>query len=186
MTTVNMFKNHPNKDNIHFVVLPMVREVLGWQCDIAMDCHEMMQKFSEGAEYAGGLKFDFSRMFLYGIPQLWQVFTLSHVNKQKEVVSQIRKINPEPNSESVQKTNVIEVLKDTLPKYQQFEDNESTLRRCAGIQEFMKENLRMNPLEGHQKYAVVCHSMLIAAMTSDGLTEEPLEGPKGLKNHTWT
>ena len=44
----------------------------------------------------------------------------------------------------------------------------------------------MNPLEGKQKYAVVCHSMFIAAMTSDGLTEEPLEGPKGLKDHTWT
>ena len=81
MTTVNMFKNHPNKDKIHFVVLPMVREVLHTICDIAMDCDELMQKYSEGSEYAGGIKFDFSRMFLYGIPQLWQVFTLAHVKK---------------------------------------------------------------------------------------------------------
>ena len=81
MTTVHMYKNHPNKDNIHFVVLPIVREVLHTTCDIAMDCHEMMAKFSEGSEAACGIKFDFSRMFLYGIPQLWQVFTLSHVAK---------------------------------------------------------------------------------------------------------
>jgi hypothetical protein len=44
----------------------------------------------------------------------------------------------------------------------------------------------MNPLEGQQKYAVVCHSMIIAALTADGVTEEPKEGPSGLKNHTWT
>ena len=81
---------------------------------------------------------------------------------------------------------MIEVLQETLPKYPQFEDNESLLRRGAGVKEFMRENLRMNPLEGQQKYAIVCHSMLIAALTSDGLTEEPSEGSKGLKNLTWT
>jgi hypothetical protein len=77
-------------------------------------------------------------------------------------------------------------LQETLPKYPQFEDNESMLRRCASVKEFMKENLRMNPLEGQQKYAMVCHSMFVASMTSDGLTEEHAEGSKGLKNHTWT
>lgn len=68
MTTVHMFKNHPNKDKIHFVVLPIVREVLHTTCDIAMDSQEMMAKFAEGSEAAGGIKFDFSRMYLYGIP----------------------------------------------------------------------------------------------------------------------
>jgi broad specificity phosphatase PhoE len=71
MTTIHMFKNHPDKANIKFVVLPIAREVLHTTNDIAMDCHEMIEKYSEGKPEACGLKFDFSRLFLYGIPQLW-------------------------------------------------------------------------------------------------------------------
>jgi hypothetical protein len=71
MTTVHMFKNHPNKANIKFVVLPIVREVLHTTCDVAIDCEELMVKFGENTPAACGLNFDFSRMFLYGIPQLW-------------------------------------------------------------------------------------------------------------------
>ena len=62
-TTVHMFKDHPNKDNIQFIVLPMVREVLHTVCDIAIDCFDMMEKYGEGKPAAGGLKFDFSRLF---------------------------------------------------------------------------------------------------------------------------
>jgi len=47
-TTVHMFKNHPNKDNIKFVVLPMVREVLHTVCDIANDIYDTMEKYGEG------------------------------------------------------------------------------------------------------------------------------------------
>lgn len=79
MTTVHMFKKHPNKANIKFVVLPIVREGLHTTCDVAVDVDEMMTKFGEGSPDACGLSFDFSRMFLYGIPQLWQVFTIANV-----------------------------------------------------------------------------------------------------------
>ena len=81
MTTVHMFKNHPNKANIRFIVLPIVRECLACTNDIAMDCDELMVKFGEGAPATAGLNFDFSRLFLYGIPQLWQVFTMANVQK---------------------------------------------------------------------------------------------------------
>ena len=43
-----LFKNHPNKDNIEFVVLPIVREVLHTTNDIAMDCFELMEKYAAG------------------------------------------------------------------------------------------------------------------------------------------
>ena len=169
MTTVHMFKSHPNKDKIKFVVVPMVREILHTTNDIAMDCDELMAKYGEGQPAACGIKFDFSRFFLYGIPQLWQVFTLANVRKQQEIISQLVKTNPEANHEAPQKTNVIEVLKSTFAKYDKaFEDVDSLLRRATVIDDFLKEHLRCNPLEGDQKYAVVCHSMIIATMTSEG------------------
>ena len=71
MTTVHMYKNHPNKDKIKFVVLPIVREILHTTNDLCIDPDELMAKFGEGKEAACGLKFDFSRFFLYGIPSLW-------------------------------------------------------------------------------------------------------------------
>lgn len=93
MTTIHMFKNHPNKDNINFVVLPIAREVLHTVCDIAIDPETLMDKFSLDKPICHGIKFDFSRMYLYGIPDLWQLYTLANVSKQKEVISQLRKVS---------------------------------------------------------------------------------------------
>ena len=46
----------------------------------------------------------------------------------------------------------------------------------------MKENLRMNPLEGDEKYGIVCHSMICATLTAKGLDENDKMGFKG---YTW-
>ena len=71
MTTIHLFKNHPNKKNIHFVVLPNLREALRGATDIAIDCIELINKFGEDKTETCGIKFDFSRFFQYGIPSLW-------------------------------------------------------------------------------------------------------------------
>lgn len=41
MTTVAMFKNHPNKDKIKFVVWPTVTEALISSCDVGSDIIEL-------------------------------------------------------------------------------------------------------------------------------------------------
>lgn len=81
MTTIHMFKNHPNKENIKFVVLPCIREVYYTTNDIAMDCFDMMDKFADGKDMTCGIKFDFSNFFMYGTPDLWQTYTLTDVEK---------------------------------------------------------------------------------------------------------
>jgi len=53
-----------------------------------------------------------------------------------------------------------------------FENFGNLLARANIIKRFMKENLKANPLEGQEKYALVCHSTIIAALTSEGL-EDP-------------
>ena len=82
-TCIGMFKNHPNKANIKFVVLPFMREVYSTTNDIAIDCFEMMEKFKEGSDMACGLNIDFSNMFMYGVPDLWQTYTIADIEKQK-------------------------------------------------------------------------------------------------------
>ena len=71
MTTIEMFKNHPNKEKIRFVVIPVVREVLHTINDMCMDVNEMIKKYGHGSKAAQGLKFDFSALFTFGVPELW-------------------------------------------------------------------------------------------------------------------
>lgn len=87
MTTINLFCNHPNMKNIKFVVLPIVREIL--HLDIAMDCQALVERYGAGKPEAKGLEFDFSRLFAYGTPDLWQVHTLNNISKQNMIFSRI-------------------------------------------------------------------------------------------------
>lgn len=108
---------------------------------------------------------------------------------------QLKKTNPEPGHEAFQKTNIIEVMKKVLPEHAanansksnpkspSFEDAPDLLARKKVIDEFLKEHLRCNPLPEGKKIAVVCHSTLIAALTSKGLDPST---EKGLKDYTWT
>jgi len=43
-----MFKGHPNKANIRFVVEPWIHEILHTMNDIPMDVMELMQKYASG------------------------------------------------------------------------------------------------------------------------------------------
>ena len=72
-----------------------------------------------------------------------------------------------------------------LDKYKEpfaFEDPYDLRRRKALVDDFLKEYLRSNPLENGKKYGVVCHSMMIATLTSTGIN---LEDKKGLKDYIW-
>ena len=68
-TAIHLFKNHPNKGNIKFVILPIVREVIQDYDDIVVDYDTgIMQRYKTGSPENHGLVFDFSRFYLYGIP----------------------------------------------------------------------------------------------------------------------
>jgi len=66
-----MFKNHPNKGSMKFVVIPVVREMMKFMNDVAMDINVLVEKFSPEKDICCGIHFDFSACFVFGIPQLW-------------------------------------------------------------------------------------------------------------------
>lgn len=49
-TCIHLFKNHPNKKSIRFVVLPIIREVLETSNDIALDIEHIVEKYSPDKE----------------------------------------------------------------------------------------------------------------------------------------
>jgi len=72
---------------------------------------------------------------------------------------------------------------ETLPKHvPRFEDCESLLRRADVFKDFIREYLRVNPLQGDEKLCVVTHSQFIATLTAEGLDESD---SKGFKGYTW-
>lgn len=85
-----MFKNHPNVKEIQFIVLPILREVLETSNDISRNINEIIEIYGSSREICEGINFDFSNMFLYGKPELWQIFTLANLSKQKEIIEKLQ------------------------------------------------------------------------------------------------
>ena len=65
-TTLHMFKNHPNKYKIKFIVLPMAAETMNSASDIGSDVNELQQQFKDRE-----IQFDFSNINALDVPQLW-------------------------------------------------------------------------------------------------------------------
>jgi len=91
-----MFKNHPHKAEIKFIILPLVKESLNLCNDMmAGDFKERIYKRFQDPSNCEGLKFDFSyTLGSYSCPTLMQFsqiskidllqFTFSHFCKDKD------------------------------------------------------------------------------------------------------
>ena len=88
-TCIHMFKTHPNKAEIRFIVLPVVREVFATSNDIAHDIDDIIGKYGM-PELCEGISFDFSLSLLHGQPKLWQIYTLANLEKQKDIVLNLK------------------------------------------------------------------------------------------------
>ena len=74
-TAIHMFKGHPNLAKIHFVVEPMVHEIMHTTNDMHMDALELLQKYAPGQPSCHGINFDFSRITSLSSPNLWNINT---------------------------------------------------------------------------------------------------------------
>jgi len=134
MTAVHMFKTHPNKANIKFVVLPTIREVMHTTNDIASDIHDVIERFGPGKPDAHGINLDFSKMFVYGIPSLWQVYTVCNLEKQKLLLDQVKITNPDCAHNEIQRTNIRDVMNAEFPKHEpRFEEPVTLMRRAQVV-----------------------------------------------------
>ena len=121
-------------------------------------------------------------MYLYGVPQLWQVYTLSNLEKQKEIIGLCQK------DKETGKINHVEVLQQLLKKpesWPRYESLNDLYERSKKIKSFMAEYLRCNPLnvEKIEKYGVICHSRILSALTAKSISDKgDLEDFKWFQN----
>ena len=68
-----MFTNHPNKENIKFVVIPIIREFMMAKDDICSNIYDIIKRFTEEK---CGINFDFSHVMALEMPQLWSIYDM--------------------------------------------------------------------------------------------------------------
>lgn len=67
-TAIHMFKNHPNKANITFIVLPLIHEFYHTSNDIPADYMKVVNRYAPGQAECHGVKFDFSMILANANP----------------------------------------------------------------------------------------------------------------------
>jgi hypothetical protein len=65
-----------------------------------------------------------------------------------------------------------------------FENAQALLDRAEAIKQWMKQVVAANPVSTDEKFAVICHSKIIAALTAEGLDPNDPRGI-GFKNYSF-
>jgi len=89
MTAMHMFKNHPNRANIKFIVLPAAKEGLHLCNDISGPIDPIIKIFSK-SENCYDINFDFSLVYSYGIESTWQMNIVADLEMTKKAYSTLK------------------------------------------------------------------------------------------------
>lgn len=151
-------------------MLPIVREVLETSNDLSIDIESVIAKYAVGQPICEGIRFNFALLYLYGIPKLWQVYTLANLAKQKEII-----LNLKADIDQGGPRNLKEVLLERLGSHEpRYENHFDLFERAKVIKTFMREYLNANPLdnEKQEKYAIISHSRTMATVTASSVSPE--------------
>ena len=181
MTTVQIFKEHPDRENIEFKVLPHAKENTHVSNDMCKALSETFPEFSNPAN-TFGMKFDFSLMHCYGRDSSWQMNIVSDLPMLQKAFSTLE-IAGDEAAYSVAQANE-EYLKQV---YEQFplriEGYTQMYWRCEQVKNFLRNELSKRPLEGETKLGLVVHSSFLKSFTAKGLDGDGnLIGGEDMKN----
>lgn len=174
MTALHLFKEHPQKDKITFVVLPVVKECLHLCNDICGPYERIFEAFSDPAK-CEGIAFDFSMYHLYGRQSTWQFSLVPDVEMLKKSFSTIKMDEVDEDKYGIDDSNhhYLEMVYDEFPM--RVEGYNVLYWRTQIAKQFVREHLRANFPEVLQdkslKVALVAHSSFLKSITADGVDE---------------
>ena len=146
MTTAEMFKTHPNKSEIKFVILPFAKEGLHLCNDLAGPNAPVFAKFSDPSQ-CYGLNFDFSLFHNYGTEATWQFNIIGDLPALQKSYSCL-KLNKAADATTY---DINQANSDFLEEvYNQFpmriEDPVTLYSRTRGVKVFLRNWLTHNTL----------------------------------------
>ena len=166
-TSVHVFKNHPHKERIRFVVLPLVKEGLNC-CNDKCGTLERMRRIVDPLINEHGLNFDFSMMHTFGVPDLVQVNVAVDLERVQQIYSYVEDEGWHP--EMGHSHQILKFTYDHFPL--KMEGPIDNYQRGVQVRQFIKEYLSL--VDEDEKWgddwkcAIVSHGAFLAALGSSG------------------
>ncbi|CDW90334.1 UNKNOWN [Stylonychia lemnae] len=166
-TAIHIFKNHPNKDKIKFIVIPLVKEGLNTGND-KCGTYERMRKIIDPLVTEHNLHFDFSMMHTFGLPDLIQIKVTTELDRLQEFYEYISEDGKcEINGHSEQ---LLKITYDRFPY--RLEGPYEMYVRGIQFRKFLKHFINNLDLKEDDKIAVVSHSAFLSSLSCKGFDRE--------------
>ena len=162
-TTLHMFKNHPNKDKIKFIVLPMAAETMNSASDIGSDVNELQQQYKDQE-----IQFDFSMINDMDVPQLWQTGMIENQPIKEMILRDLTWQLPNYTDHTPGLTKIFQQI--MLGNLRMIDTMDSQGNKTHKMLCFLNEQAKQ--LKDDEKIGVVTHFNTIASLTAKGVDVE--------------
>lgn len=176
-TAYKVFKTHPNFENIHFILLPNMREAIDTSCDIPVNIADTVEKYRTKFK-----RFDCSKLEKYGdIPH----FFLKDIKQDFAARIMSEKI---ADAEDPFGSNAFDLLLEEIDENypDKTESISNLLRRIGKVKKFVEKLRQLKVSEEDSKIVLVGHSNYFKYWTGkwDRPTNEDEEVPEP-KEYVW-
>ena len=166
-TAIHIFKSHPNKKHVRFVVLPSIKEGLNL-CNDKQGTPERMRQIIDPLLAENDMKFDFSMMYSFaGVPDLAQVDVSVDLDRMQEMYSYLRS---EKHPCFGYSQYLLQIAYDKFPY--RMEDPLKMFERGLQLRKFLRIYMQYKgdkgELRSEQKCAIVSHSAFLNSIAAKG------------------
>eukprot|EP00347_Sterkiella_histriomuscorum_P004858 403358816 len=167
-TAIHIFKNHPDKEDIKFLVIPLVKEGLNCSND-KCGTYERMRSILDPLIKETGVHFDWSLMHTFGVPDLIQIKVTTQLERLQEMYEYI---NPdiERCTDTGYTKHFLKISYDKFPY--RMEGPYEMYERGLQFRIFLKHFMSQLHLEDDDKIAIVSHSSFLASLSSKGFNHQ--------------
>ena len=157
-TCKNLFATYPDKENVHFVVHPVVRELMGSPCDVPVDTLKDKRAEYEALGYDFGMLDKFEKkdlFFLYSMnsPEREELFEEIEKNQDKHYVQVIADVIKRKKNEAKKGNRKIESFVNAR-------------QRAVNFAEFLVNFIPSAGLKEGEDIVIVTHSLFISYSTA--------------------
>ena len=163
-TAYHIFKNHPNFENIKFIMLPNLREALDTSCDIPVNIFDTIEEFKSKL-----INFDYSEIHKYSDALH---FFLEDSEDHHFINVMTNKVD---STEDSLVTNAFDLLTDLINSNypNKIENSKSVIKRINTVRESITSILKTKMNEEDSKLIVISHSNYLKFWT--GKWDRPVE-----------
>ncbi|TNV79979.1 hypothetical protein FGO68_gene2978 [Halteria grandinella] len=168
-TAIHIFKGHPNKKNIKFIILPSAKEGLNL-CNDKQGTYARLRRIIDPLLKDAELEFDFSLMFsAFGLPDLAQVNVSVDIARFQEMyryIDHLEELHPEFGYSE----HLLKLAYEKFPY--RMEDPFKLWERGLQLRKFLNQYLKTHTLTIDEKVVIVSHSAFLTSLSSAGYDHE--------------